>query len=86
MSAIFGFTGPPDERLLAGMAETLHHRGNDRGTTYSGPGASLAYRASDRDGHLEARGAGLYRLGDQVLVLAGYREKGALKLRIQIAF
>ena len=70
MSAIFGFTGPPDPQRLQHMGQILAHRGKDLGLAYESTLGSLAYSRSNRESPWE-KGAGVLALPDLKIALAG---------------
>jgi asparagine synthase (glutamine-hydrolysing) len=72
MGALFGFTGPPDPRLLERMAETLAHRGKGPLASASSPHGTVAVRAAIPDGSKSLRSAALLADGTALLALSGY--------------
>ncbi|MEQ8767454.1 MAG: asparagine synthase-related protein [Planctomycetota bacterium] len=80
MSALFGFSGPPDPALAGRMAEALSHRGRQPVELDVGREGTIAFRA------LHESDAGLWRTSDRTLAIAGqiFEEDGE-KLLEEIA-
>ena len=73
MGALFGHTGPPDERLHARMSASLAHRGAVGEARATHGGATLGYRAQHDGATRERLGGGLHEDGaGRAAALVGY--------------
>jgi len=72
MGALFGFTGPPDPRLIERMAEVLAHRGRGSVRSHATPYGTLAVRAARPELAESLRSAALTADGDLSIAMSGY--------------
>ena len=71
MAAIFGFTGPTDEKCLHGMGHSLLHRGNGDLQSITDRNISIGFSSG---GYRQKRGylSGIIKREDMVLAIAGF--------------
>lgn len=72
MGALFGFTGPPEPRLLERMSEVLAHRGRGKVVSFVSAQGSVAVRAARPEASPRLRSACLASEADACIAMSGY--------------